>query len=207
MGKASSKLAPMAVDELQKLTEFNRMEIKQWYSGFIKDCPSGQLDMDGFKRLYETEFPFGDPGPLSEYLFNAFDQNHNGQIDFKEFLTALSVTSRGDIHAKLEWAFEMIDVNGDGQISKEEMVKFVDGIYRLMGSSMPGSDESPEACVNTMFAAMDKNNDGVLSFEEFREGTRKDQSLLKALQMYNPGSAAEGELNAHGEAGAPAASE
>ena len=123
------------------------------------------------------------------------------------FLTALSVTSRGDIHAKLEWAFEMIDVNGDGQISKEEMVKFVDGIYRLMGSSMPGSDESPEACVNTMFAAMDKNNDGVLSFEEFREGTRKDQSLLKALQMYNPGSAAEGELNAHGEAGAPAASE
>merc|ERR1719272_1020650 len=91
----------------------------------------------------------------------------------------------------------MIDINGDGNISKEEMVKFVDGIYRLMGSSMPGSDESPEACVDTMFLAMDKNKDGVLSFEEFREGTRKDQSLLNALQMYNP--ATEGKLNAHGE--------
>lgn len=45
---------------------------------------------------------------------------------------------------------------------------------------MPGSDDSPEVCVDTMFAAMDKNKDGVLSFEEFREGTRKDQSLLNA---------------------------
>ena len=43
--------------------------------------------------------------------------------------------------------------------------------------------------VTTMFDEMDKNHDGVLSFEEFREGTRKDQSLLNALQMYNPGAA------------------
>ena len=38
----------------------DRNEIKQWYAGFIKDCPSGQLGIEGFKRLYETEFPFGE---------------------------------------------------------------------------------------------------------------------------------------------------
>ena len=35
------------------------------------------------------------------------------------------------------------------------MVAFVDAIYRLMGKTLSG-DESPEQCVETMFAQMDK---------------------------------------------------
>jgi hypothetical protein len=42
----------------------------------MRDCPSGRLDKEGFRRFYHTEFPFGDPGPMTDYLFNAFDQNH-----------------------------------------------------------------------------------------------------------------------------------
>jgi hypothetical protein len=30
------------------LRAVNKTEIKQWYSGFIKDCPTGQLDKDGY---------------------------------------------------------------------------------------------------------------------------------------------------------------
>lgn len=52
MGKHNSKLAPEVLEDLSKNTEFNEVELKQWYKGFLKDCPSGILNLDEFQQLY-----------------------------------------------------------------------------------------------------------------------------------------------------------
>ncbi|KAJ3608980.1 hypothetical protein NHX12_023508, partial [Muraenolepis orangiensis] len=52
MGKHNSKLAPEVLDDLTKSTEFNEVELKQWYKGFLKDCPTGILNLDEFQQLY-----------------------------------------------------------------------------------------------------------------------------------------------------------
>jgi neuronal calcium sensor 1 len=100
--------------------------------GFLKDCPSGMLTKEEFQKIYRQFFPFGDPSSFADYVFNVFDSDKSGSIDFKEFIVALSVTSRGKMEDKLDWAFQLYDIDGDGKISYDEMLAIVEAIYKMV---------------------------------------------------------------------------
>ena len=102
--------------------------------GFLKDCPSGMLSKPEFQKIYRQFFPFGDPTSFADYVFNVFDKDKSGSIDFKEFICALSITSRGAMEDKLDWAFQLYDIDGDGQISYQEMLQIVEAIYKMVSS-------------------------------------------------------------------------
>jgi len=55
--KQISKLKQGDLDEYRRIaTTFTDNEIQQWYKGFHKDCPTGELSMDEFKRIYSNFF-------------------------------------------------------------------------------------------------------------------------------------------------------
>lgn len=220
---SQSKLSAQELSDLQKATHFDKKELQQWYKGettllsdnaerdtdnnpgFLKDCPSGMLTKEEFQKIYKQFFPFGDPSSFADYVFNVFDADKSGSIDFKEFICALSVTSRGKMEDKLDWAFQLYDIDGDGQISYSEMLSIVEAIYKMVRRSgmrraatyantiwqvgsmvkLPEDEDTPEKRVRKIFRMMDKDENGSLDMAEFKEGSKRDETIVSALSLYD----------------------
>ena len=59
-------------------------------------------------------------------LFAVFDENNDGGVNFREFLTILSVLStKASAQDKLEVSFKIYDMDGDGRIGRDELSALV----------------------------------------------------------------------------------
>ncbi|VDK73769.1 unnamed protein product [Dibothriocephalus latus] len=189
MGNALTSRKKLPKEDLEFLmsnTHFTKKQIKQWYNGFIRDCPSGQLSKKKFIEVYSGFFPDGNAEEFCTHVFRTFDKDNSGKIDFKEFLLAINITSGGRPKEKLEWAYQMYDIDGNGTIERSEMVEIIRAIYSMLGADGSSAELSPEARTEEIFAKMDENKDGVLTRDEFMNGCLSDQYLLSMLLADEP---------------------
>jgi Ca2+-binding EF-hand superfamily protein len=52
--------------------------------------------------MFKESFRFGDPGEYADYVFDKFDTDQSGTIDFKEFICALNAIDRGSLDERLK---------------------------------------------------------------------------------------------------------
>eukprot|EP00057_Strongylocentrotus_purpuratus_P016403 XP_011670877.1 PREDICTED: neuronal calcium sensor 1-like [Strongylocentrotus purpuratus] len=215
MGKQTSKLAKTNLDNLAETTHFSEKEIRQWHEGFTRDCPNGTLNRqvfflpfsylshEGFTRdcpngtlnrqhFYDFEDKsFLPEGSVSKVLGLQTVKQKNPErtrIEFEEFIQASICTSQEKpFDEKLNWAFRLYDLDGDGTITRREMLSIVEAIYQMVGNmvQLPEDENTPEKRVDKIFALMDKNRDNQISKEEFLDGSRKDPSIVQALSLYD----------------------
>ncbi|NXC78715.1 CSEN protein, partial [Anhinga anhinga] len=177
---------PEGLEQLLAQTKFTKKELQSLYRGFKNECPSGLVDEETFKLIYSQFFPQGDASTYAHFLFDAFDADRNGALCFQDFAVGLSVLLRGTVHQKLKWAFNLYDINKDGYITKEEMLEIMKSIYDMMGRCTHPAlrDSVPAEHVELFFQKMDRNGDGMVTFEEFLETCQKVSSSREGLRHH-----------------------
>ncbi|XP_022189171.1 Kv channel-interacting protein 1 isoform X2 [Nilaparvata lugens] len=179
---------PDSLRSLCRATRFTEAEIKRIYRGFKAECPTGVVKEDTFKGIYARFFPQGaNTSQYAHYVFNTLDQDRSGLLSFEDFVHGLSILSRGSLDEKLRWTFSLYDINGDGRITREEMTDIVNAVYDLMGKyTEPGiEDNAVTSKVDSIFQKMDRNNDGVVTLDEFLECCLNDEDITNSMAVFD----------------------
>ncbi|XP_068072589.2 A-type potassium channel modulatory protein KCNIP2 isoform X2 [Danio rerio] len=91
----------------------------------------------------------------------------------------------GDSSAYAHFLFEAFDRRKNGAVNFEEMNDIMKSIYDMMGKNTCPciNDSAPREHVESFFQKMDRNNDGVITMEEFLESCQKDEAIMESMQM------------------------
>ncbi|XP_023419304.1 recoverin [Cavia porcellus] len=183
----SGALSKEILEELQGNTKFTEEELATWYQSFLKECPNGRISRQQFESIYSKFFPDSDPKAYAQHVFRSFDANNDGTLDFKEYVIALHMTTAGKTNQKLEWAFSLYDVDGNGAISKNEVLEIVMAIFKMINPEdvkhLPDDENTPEKRAEKIWTFFGKKDDDKLSEEEFIEGTLANKEILRLIQF------------------------
>jgi calcium-binding protein CML len=135
-----------------------------------------KFDVNGDGKISSSELgsimgSLGHPATEEELekMIREVDADGDGYIDLKEFveLNTKGVDSDEALE-NLKDAFSVYDIDGNGVISAEELLK----VMRSLG------DECSLAECKKMISGVDRNGDGMISFDEFKVmmmmGSRQD---------------------------------
>ena len=179
--KSKTSLNSEELNYLMKHTNLDGSTVKQWYSGFLRDCPNGKMTQEQFFSMYRMLIPEGNTEKFCKHVFRTFDADNNGYIDFLEFLLALNITSTGNPEEKLKWAFKLYDIDGNGSVSQEEMIKVVQSIYDMLGAGSLESNDKARNRAEFVFQKLDADGDKKLTEEEFIKGCLENEELKSLL--------------------------
>ena len=190
MGNHGAKLKSKDLEAIRLSTDFTDDEIRawyRWYKSVISDCPRGRMDMIDFKIIYRWMFPLGVEDKYVKHVFRSFDTNGDGEVDFREFMVSLSITSRGTLRQKLEWAFKVYDIDGDGFITRNEILEIFSAMHNLTGDNqnVTGSVLTLQDRVDELIKRLDKDDDGKISMDEFVEGSGSEPGIVFKLSQIN----------------------
>lgn len=157
--------------------DLSEEELTKLHENFRNICSNGvSATVTEFQDVLRA-MNFGALVPLAPRIFELFDNDRSGTVDMREIVGGFSSLRkcRGDEALKL--CFQMYDTDGSGYISRDElasMFRALPDVYLPIDITEPGK-------LDEMFDHMDANNDGHVSFEEFKHAIQLDQSLRKAI--------------------------
>ncbi|XP_054403772.1 calsenilin-like [Pongo abelii] len=144
--------------------------------------------------LYEWRLASGLTGDIPTISYKVSHAKGDGhtqhvvtqELSSRDFVVGLSILLRGTVHEKLKWAFNLYDIDKDGYITKEEMLAIMKSIYDMMGRHTYPilREDAPAEHVERFFQKMDRNQDGVVTIEEFLETCQKDENIMSSMQLF-----------------------
>uniref|UniRef100_A0A7S2WR96 EF-hand domain-containing protein n=1 Tax=Mucochytrium quahogii TaxID=96639 RepID=A0A7S2WR96_9STRA len=184
MGQKGSSIGTLKrkhVKELMVQTHFGAEEIDALYAHF-RSIASSQTD-DGFIDRSEFREAMGLSDSLFvDRLFQLFDENDDGRINFQEFLCGLSILCiRGTLEEKMMFSFRIYDFDNDNKISNEELTSMLK--TSLLENGVDMSPAQVELIIRSTFEEADINLDGFIDFEEYKKIVGNHPSILSNMTL------------------------
>ncbi|KAH6877272.1 mitochondrial carrier domain-containing protein [Thelonectria olida] len=115
---------------------------------------TGELDLKGLKKgLRKIDHPMKNADEMLKRIMNEVDENHDGKIQYEEFRRFVEKAER-----QLFVLFRSIDKDGNGQLDKKELQT----AFKHAGLTISNRR------LTEFFDDIDINNDGFISFDEWR---------------------------------------
>ncbi|XP_076245312.1 neurocalcin homolog isoform X2 [Calliopsis andreniformis] len=175
---------PERLHSLTCRTGFTKNEIRKLYRAFKQYCPRGAVTTNDLKPAYAKLFPLGDSAKYAQIVFNTFDRDGDGIINFGDLLGEIALITNGDINQKLSWIFRFYDLNGDGYVTRKEMLIIITAIYEMLHNGQ-SIQRMVDRHVDKVFEKMDIDKDGVISQEEFISSCKNDSAIQNQLIIFN----------------------
>ncbi|GAB0091632.1 ubiquitin carboxyl-terminal hydrolase 32 [Sergentomyia squamirostris] len=122
----SSELeTPTFFQSLAGVTHLEEQDIRELEKVFWRlkgSAVTGQLDLESVSPLLCPPVPRN----ALAGVFNAFDENRDGHIDFKELCCGVSAACRGPSVERSKFCFKVFDTDRDGVLSHDELREMVD---------------------------------------------------------------------------------
>lgn len=143
-----------------------------------------------FVSMYKSLNPKGDVERYARHVFRVFDLDKSKTVDFREFLLSLSMTSnKSPIETKLEWAFHVFDIDGNGVLTRPECLEVIDAIIRFnvsLQSETHGANtekviQAARKSMMKMFDNVGDHQNNRLTQEQFVQGCLNDQLISQLL--------------------------
>ncbi|CAF1344584.1 unnamed protein product [Adineta steineri] len=174
--KNNSAISPISrptcsITELMRKTNFSKDEIRHLYRTFKQDSPSGQVSKEHFASIIATLFPTGECYRYSVFLFRNIDRSNSGTIRFEDLVATFAILIHGSIEDRLNWIFDLYDLNKDGKITRIELLQLVASVFQLIVPvcklNYASITNAIEERTNQLFHNWDRNGNGLVYKEDF----------------------------------------
>merc|ERR1711962_228408 len=173
--------------ELVAKTHFKKYDLQRWYGRFMKQFPHGGMNEEEFFKIYGGLFTDTFCSTITKHIFNSIDNNKDGVISFQELMMTLSMTIKGTNEEKVEWLFNVYDLDGNGKINLQEFKNITSVIQKALQKEPESHEEDDDDdghaddVMEIVFDDVDKNDDGYWTLEEFAKGVKDHPGLINLL--------------------------
>ena len=122
---------------------------------------------------------------IASRMFDQFDQDQSNSISAQEFITTMYIMMRGDLDEKLDFAFDMYDLDGNGFIERVELVQVISDMQGCMTALKIKLSYTAADYADYVFDQLDTNRDGALNREEFHTGMKRNADIIKGLGIHS----------------------
>eukprot|EP01013_Petalomonas_cantuscygni_P017737 TRINITY_DN34971_c0_g1_i1.p1 TRINITY_DN34971_c0_g1~~TRINITY_DN34971_c0_g1_i1.p1 ORF type:complete len:214 (-),score=53.66 TRINITY_DN34971_c0_g1_i1:788-1429(-) len=166
---------------LQKESGFAHEQVEGLYEHFRRIATlredDGVVSKDEFLDVLQAK-----PSVLLDRMFALFDHDGSGTIDFREFLVGLAILcDRSSREEKLKFCFRMYDLDGDGFITRDELLKIVESC--LFQNALVLPKDVLSRVVEATFSKADADGDGRITEQEFESYVIRNPQVIEQLTI------------------------